>query len=85
MYNHIIENYIKKLDKNKIIDYGIKNNIYLNNNEAEIILKIIKKDWKVLMYGNPNNIFNYLKANIREDNYIKIEDLYYKSKEKYLM
>ena len=37
------------------------------------------------MYGNPNNIFNYLKANIREDNYIKIEDLYYKSKEKYLM
>ena len=85
MYNHIIENYIKKLDVEKIKYYGLKNNIFLNDCESKIILNIIKKDWKILMYGNVTNIFDNLKNKISKNNYEKIEDLYYKMKEKYLM
>lgn len=85
MYNRIIENYIKKLDTKKIIEYGAANNIYLKECESEEILKIIKKDWKILLYGNPTNTFNDLKEKINCESYEKIVDLYYKMKEKYQM
>ena len=49
MYNRIIENYIKKLNIEKVIEYGCKNDIYLCKDEAKIIIEIIKKDWKFLI------------------------------------
>ncbi len=83
MYNYIIEKYISKLTIDQIIDYGNKNNIYLNINEANIIIEYIKNYWKELMYGNPTKIFNKLKDEITKENYEKIENLYYIMREKY--
>lgn len=84
MYNCIIEKYVKKLKIKDIINYGIKYDIYINEEEASIILNYIKNDWKTIMYENPTKIFNDLKNKINIDNYDKIIDLYYKMKEKYL-
>ena len=39
----LIGNYIDLLDINKLNDFGIKNDIHLNNDELEYLLKIIIK------------------------------------------
>lgn len=78
-----IEKYIQKLTINDINNFSLKNNIILNENEKRLIYNYIKKDWKIIIYGNPISIFNELKRNIKIEEYNKIEKLYYIYKNKY--
>ena len=75
MIEKFIINYIEKIKKEDIIDFGLKYNINLNNTETDFIYENIKKNWRELVYGNPTPIFNELKK-ISSSNYQKIEELY---------
>lgn len=83
MFSKIIENYIKNLTKNDIIIYSNNEHIDLNNNEIDIIYNIIKKDYKILLYGDSTNIFKELKSRINSTSYYKIKYLFDSYKEKY--
>lgn len=82
MIEKFILNYIDKIKKEDIIDFGLKYNINLNNSETEFIFNNIKNNWRELIYGNPSSIFNELKK-ISPSNYQKIEELYFEFKNKY--
>lgn len=82
MIEKFIINYIEKIKKEDIIDFGLKYNINLNNTETNFIYENIKKNWRELVYGNPTTIFNELKK-ISPSNYQKIEELYIEFKNKY--
>lgn len=79
----LIKNYIDLLTTEKLDDFGIKNNIYLNNEELEFLLYLVKENWEDIL-NNEDKYLNILKENFSEDKYIKIKDLflYYKSKYK---
>lgn len=75
----LIEHYINKLTKEDIIDFSIKNDIILNNDELIYLYKIIKEKYKLLLNGD-TSIFNEIKDNININAYNKIIELYNKYK-----
>ena len=82
MIEKFIINYIERIKKEDIIDFGLKYNINLNNTETDFIYENIKKNWRELVYGNPTPIFHELKK-ISPSSYQKIEELYIEFKNKY--
>ena len=83
MIKKMIENYIKNLTINDINEFATKNNIFLNNNELNLIYKQIKENWYTIIYKDPTPIFQNIKENINTDTYQKIITLYYSFYEKY--
>ena len=83
MFTKIIEKNINKLTINDIKDFLIKENIYLNENELNIIYYYIKANWKTLLYGDSSKIFNDLKSKMSNENYNKLVNLFNFYKEKY--
>ena len=83
MFSKIIENYIKNITKNDILNYSKKEQIELNDNELDIVYNIIKNDYKILLYGDSTNIFNKLKNRINPTSYNKIKQLFDFYKNKY--
>ena len=79
----IIKQYIDKLTKKDIYEFGIKNNITLNNNNLNIIYNCIKEKWKIIIFGNIEPIFNDLKKEIDNQTLENIKKLYFEFKEKY--
>lgn len=75
----LIEHYINKLTKEDIIEFSIKNDIILNNDELIYLYKIIKEKYKLLLNGD-TSIFNEIKDNININAYNKIIELYNKYK-----
>ena len=75
----LIEHYINKLTKEDIIEFSIKNDIILNNDELIYLYKIIKEKYKLLLNGD-TSIFNEIKDNININTYNKIIELYNKYK-----
>lgn len=75
----LIEHYINKLTKEDIIEFSIKNDIILNNDELIYLYKIIKEKYKLLLNGD-TSIFNEIKDNININTYNKIIKLYNKYK-----
>jgi len=82
MKDKLIKEYIDKITINDVISFGNKNGISLNNEEALLVLKYIKNDWRTIIYGNPNSILSDLKTHLG-NKYIKIEQLYTYFKNKY--
>lgn len=83
MFSKMIDNYIKNLTKDDILNYSIKEKINLNFNELECIYNTIKNDYKTLLYGDYNTIFNNIKSRINPTSYRKIKTLFIKYKNKY--
>ena len=80
---NIIKKYIDELTDNDIINFGYKNNIIIDKNEASILNYYLKNNLDVLLYGDPSSIISDLKNKLREEKAKKIIDLYYLYKEKY--
>lgn len=75
MYENIIKNYVDKLTKEDIINYSKKEDIFLNDNEINVIYDEIKNKWKQLYNGNTRVITN-LENKINNKAYNKLIDLY---------
>ena len=59
MYENIIKNYVDKLTKEDIINYSKKEDIFLNDNEINVIYDEIKN--KKFNDNLINDIINYYK------------------------
>lgn len=75
MYENIIKNYVDKLTKEDIINYSKKEDIFLNDNEINVIYDEIKNKWKQLYNGN-TRVITDLENKINNKAYIKLIDLY---------
>lgn len=74
-----ITEYIKKLTKEDILRYGIKQNIVLTKDELDIIYNYIKNKYQDI-FDNPIKVINEIKGNVRDNVYNKILELYNKYK-----
>lgn len=79
----LISQYVNRLTKRDIEDFGKQNGVILDINELDIIYQTIKKDWKTIIYGNPTSILNSIKNQFDNNKYQKIEKLYYEFKGKF--
>ena len=83
MKDKLIKNYINNLKIKDIKDFALKNDILINDNEADYLFNIVKNNYQELIYGNPNAIFKNIKDKINDDSYHKIIKLYFLYKNKY--
>ena len=79
--NILIKNYINNLTIDRLNEFGIKNDIYLNNEELNFLLNLIKTNIDDILV-NDSKYLDILKENINSENYTKIEQLflYYKNR-----
>lgn len=83
MKDKLIKNYINNLKIKDIKDFALKNDILINDNEADYLFNIVKNNYQELIYGNPNTIFKNIKDKINDESYQKIIKLYFLYKNKY--
>lgn len=80
--NNLITKYINLLKIEDIKNFGIKNNIFLSDNESSYIYNVLKTKSKDLI-NNSDDVFNDARKYIDENNLIKIERLFYEYKKRY--
>ena len=78
----LIKNYIDLLTIEKLNNFGIKNNIYLTNEELQFLLNLVKSNYEDIL-NNEDKYLNVLKQNFSEDKYLKIKNLFLHYKNKY--
>lgn len=83
MKDKLIKNYINNLKIKDIKDFALKNDILINDNEADYLFNIVKNNYQELIYGIPNTIFKNIKDKINDESYQKIIKLYFLYKNKY--
>lgn len=82
MYYNLIKKYVKKLNKEDIINFASKENIKLTTNELEIIYDSIKTRWEEI-YENGIKVINEYKNKLNTVTYNKLIELYNKYKKNY--
>ena len=81
--NNLISGYVNKLTIDNINNFALKNNIKLNEKEQKIFLDIVKNHYQEILNGTDEQIKEYLKENLTNENYEKTIKLYNEYKEKY--
>lgn len=79
---YLIGEYVKRLSKDDILKFARFQGIVLEENEIDVIFKCIKENYKTIIYGNPRNILDELKEQVKPLTYNKIITLYKEFKEK---
>ena len=72
----LISEYVKRLTKEDINNFALKQGVSLTEEELDIIYNYVKKDYKTVIYGNPRVILDELKTKVKPFTYSKIENLY---------
>jgi len=73
---YLISQYVKRLNKEDINKFAIKQGVTLTDEELDIIYNYVKKDYKTFIYGNPRAILDEVKTKVKPFTYSKIENLY---------
>lgn len=76
MNNFLISEYVKRITKDDINKFALKQGVSLTKDELDIIYNYVKKEYKTVIYGNPRVILDELKIKVRPITYNKIESLY---------
>ena len=79
---NLIKIYINKIKKEDMNIFLKNNNINLSKKEIDYAYYILKNKYELII-DNDVSIFNDIKDNISEDNYIKLMELYNNYKTKY--
>ena len=74
-----INEYINKITKDDIYNFGLKQNIKINNHDLDTIYRYIKNE-RDRLFDNPIKVINEVKDIVNIDVYNKILELYNKYK-----
>lgn len=83
MVQKLIENYVYNMKEMDVKNFALKNGIILNDDEVIYVLNMIKKNYRTIIYGNPEPIFSDLKNKFPLETVNKVEKLYIEFKSKY--
>lgn len=83
MINKLIEKHIEKLTITDIYNFALKNQVCLNEIEAQIIYSYIKSYWRELIFQDHNIILDKVKDSLEPTTYNKIIELIILYKNKY--
>lgn len=76
MHKFFISQYVSRLTKEDVKTFALKNDIYLDNQELDVIYDNLKQHWETVLYGNPEVVFEKLKHQLSEESYQKGLQLY---------
>lgn len=76
MHKFFISQYVSKLTKEDVKGFALKNDIYLDNKELDVIYENLKQHWETVLYGNPEMVFEKLKHQLSPQSYSKGMKLY---------
>lgn len=79
----IIKEYIEKITIPDIIKFSLENNVFLEENDAEVLDFYLKNNWEELLYKDPLPIINKIEDKLGKTKSKIITDLFYMYKEKY--
>ena len=82
MKKFLIKKYVDKLTTYDIEKFARNNNINLNNSQIDFFYNLIKENWENIII-NDDSILYKIKNNFNDEEYKKIEKLYYEYKQKY--
>lgn len=83
MIENLIREHVSKLTKDDVDKFGKDNNIFLNSNELDTVYNIVKNNWRELVYGDYNSIFENNRSKVSNESYTKIRDLFDFFRKKY--
>ena len=75
MHRLLIENYIKQISKQDILEFASKNNIQLEKQEQDILYHYLKNNWQDLLYGNSRSIFKELEEKLGSEKFNILKSL----------
>lgn len=78
----LIKNYIDKLSIDKLKEFGLKNDINLNDSELNYLLNLVKNNFEDILKDDTKYLED-LKNNINSNEFIKVKDLYLYYKNRY--
>ena len=78
----LISEYVKRLRREDVNNFALKQGIVLDEDELDVIFGYVKKDYKTFIYGNPRPILDEVKTKVKPLTYNKIENLYQQFKDK---
>lgn len=78
----LIRNYINLLTIEKLEEFGIKNDIHLNNSELEFLLNLVKEHYEDIMKDD-SKYLEELEKNINPNEFAKVKKLYLYYKNRY--
>ena len=84
MKDALIREYVGRMTKNDVNSFAVKNNVFLNDTELNLVYTQIKENWQTIVYGDYNKILNIVKDDINDDSLKKIDQLYHYYKNRYL-
>lgn len=73
---YLLEQYVKRLKKEDIYNFALKEGVTLEEYELDIIFNHVKKDYKTVIYGNSRSVLEEIKTEVKPLTYSKIENLY---------
>lgn len=73
---YLISEYVKRLKKEDIANFALKQGVTLDKDELDLIYNHVKNDYKTFIYGNPRPILDDVKTKVKPLTYNKIETLY---------
>lgn len=76
MHKFFISQYVSRLTKEDVKTFALKNDIYLDNQELDVIYDNLKQHWETVLYGNPEVVFEKLKHQLSKESYHKGLQLY---------
>lgn len=76
MHKFFISQYVSRLTKEDVKTFALKNGIYLDNQELDVIYQNLKQHWETVLYDNPDRVFEQLKQQLSPDSYNKGIQLY---------
>ncbi len=79
---NFIEDYVKRLQKQDIYRFAIRQGIRLDNNELTIIYDYIKTNYQKIIYDKPQVVLDDLKKKLKPETYEKATWLYNKYRDK---
>lgn len=79
---YLITEYVNRMTKEDINKYALKQGIILENDELDLIYTYIKSNYKTILFGNPKDILEEIKSQVKPLTYNKIENLYIQFKDK---
>lgn len=81
MNKFLISEYVKRLKKDDIYNYGLKENIILEDYEVDVIYDYVKRYYIDVLDGDGLRVLDSARNKIKINTYNKIVELYYRYKD----
>lgn len=76
MYEKLIKNNIGYLNKHMVRGFLENKRIYISDEEASVITRLVKDNWSKLYHKDYEEVFRELKSSVKKETYDQLLSLY---------